>query len=152
MHFVEYCNRSVRIYLNFAHIPFDVPVRYHVHLYPVNSQRPSSNQCGSDLTGGHHDPTGRKTLYGARYSSMCSSDRNNCERGDLSGKFGKIGNGTATYWDDKLSLTGIYGILYRSIVIHDTNGSRYICATIEPYTDAESRGRIITAAARFYGP
>ena len=54
--------------------------------------------------------------------------------GDLSNKFGKLPTSISpgTYRDGNLALSGKYGISGRSIVIHDTTGARWVCATIKP--------------------
>ena len=57
----------------------------------------------------------------------------NCEIGDLSGKFERFPQSdllTRQYSDRFLSLYGVNSIIGRSIVIHFVNGSRLVCANI----------------------
>ena len=150
--FMELENGTIKIRTSFTSLPFSFPLPYHVHRYPVDYRYDPVERCGGSYTGGHYDPTGRTEAAMDRYSEYCNpSNRTGCEIGDLSGKFGRLTNGTNTFWDDNLSLNGRYGILYRSIVIHRVEGSstpRYVCATIEPLTNIAST---ITARAAFYG-
>ena len=150
--FIQLDNGTVEIRTNFASLPFDFPLPYHVHVYPVDYRYDPTVRCGGSYTGGHFDPTGNNAAAMGMYSDYCSqSNRSACEQGDLSGKFGRLENGTNTFWDDNLSLNGRNGILYRSVVVHRVDGSstpRYACATIEPTTNLAST---ITAKAAFYG-
>ena len=147
--FTELENGKVEIRTNFSDLPFDDDLPYHVHVYPVDYRYDPTMRCGSSYTGGHFDPTDRKGAAGGRYSEFCNpSNRTACEFGDLSGIYGRLTNGTFTYEDSDLSLNGIQGILYRSVVIHMADGARYVCATIEPTTGLDST---ITARASFYG-
>ena len=141
---------SVQIRTMFSNLPFSYALPYHVHEYPVDYRLLPTTRCGS--TGGHHDPTGRLAAFGGLYSQYCNqNNRSACEEGDLSGKFGRLVNGSFMYTDDNLSTNGRYGILYRSVVIHRVDGNsapRYVCASIEPTT---SLSESITAKASFYG-
>ena len=134
---------------NFSDLPFDETLPYHVHVYPVDYRYDPTMRCGPTYTGGHFDPTNRLGAARGRYSEYCSpSNITACEYGDLSGRYGRLTNGTTDYEDSDLNLNGIDGILYRSVVIHMANGARYVCATIEPTTSLDST---ITARAAFYG-
>lgn len=103
---------------------------WHVHEYPFTSAL--SSPCSSSNVGGHYDPLGANN--GISYN--CASDMSLCEIGDLSGKFGPLNSTTTTLslTDNSLSLYGQYSIIGRSVVIHRSDGSRYVCANI-PYPD-----------------
>ena len=150
--FTQLDNGTIEIRTNFMSLPLSSAFPYHVHNYPVDYRYDPTERCGAAYTGAHFDPTGRVVGSMGRYSEYCSqSNRTGCEEGDLSGKFGRLTNGTNTFWDDNLSISGRNGILYRSIVIHRVVGMttpRYACATIEPTTSLAST---ITARAAFYG-
>ena len=63
--------------------------KWHVHQFPTSaSGGMDSTGCGGSVTGGHYDPT-----FKVGYSSCSGSD---CEVGDLSGKFGRLGIGAST--------------------------------------------------------
>ena len=87
-------------------------------MYPV----PGSGDCMG--TGGHFDPAG------ADYAG--SEAPPPYEYGDLSGKWGKLTQGTTLSFlsDATLPLSGSMSVLGRSIVIHKADGSRWACATI----------------------
>ena len=99
---------------------------WHVHEYPFTSAL--SSPCSSSNVGGHYDPLGANN--GISYN--CASDMSLCEIGDLSGKFGPLNSTTTTLslTDNTLSLYGQYSIIGRSVVIHRSDGSRYVCANI----------------------
>ena len=90
--------------------------------------------------GGHYDPLG--AAQAENYASICNPRMpQNCEIGDLSGKFGNFQSAetvAATYTDQYLSLSGVYSIVGRSIVIHFQNGSRFVCANIADYNTTSS--------------
>ena len=68
--------------------------------------------------------------------------------GDLSGKFGNLINASSInkqFIDVQLDLFGRHGILNRALVIHRTNGSRWICANIVP----DSSSKQLSATANF---
>ncbi|KAI9593831.1 superoxide dismutase [Syncephalis fuscata] len=109
-------------------IPVVGEYAYHVHEKPV----PADGNCTA--TGGHFDPYGKK---GAKCTKQTLND---CELGDLSGKFGKVKFGSTqkndykwvTYVDPTITLDkGENGILGRSIVVHNPSGDRIACANIE---------------------
>ena len=107
------------------------PLPWHVHEFPF----PHSGKvtpCGAEITGGHFDPLGAS--QNPDYSTDCSMQTpQNCEVGDLSGKFGAFPSTdplTARYSDQFLSLYGVNSIIGRSVVIHFANNSRLVCANI----------------------
>lgn len=101
---------------------------WHVHQYPFILSSPSL--CAASNAGSHYDPLGASSA--SNYTELCVSDPSLCEVGDLSGKFGGLSgqSSLATYTDSTLSLSGIYSIIGRSVVIHRQNGSRFVCANI----------------------
>ena len=107
------------------------PFPWHVHEYPFPHDGVVT-PCGAGITGGHFDPLG--AFENPNYSTDCSMQTlQDCEVGDLSGKFGKFTNSDPfidQYSDPYLSLYGVNSIVGRSIVIHFTNGSRLVCANI----------------------
>ena len=104
---------------------------WHVHDFPVDYTTDPSGRCGA--TGGHYDPSNRLGMS-SNYSADCTiSTPLGCEAGDLSGKFGDLvtsENASYVSTDDELQLQGRYGIIGRSIVIHNPDGSRLACGNI----------------------
>jgi len=102
---------------------------WHVHSFPFTTQR---DPCSNASVGGHFDPFMTRSI--ANYSMLCQRNCSLCEVGDLSGKFGQF-NASASvsgiYTDSYLSLYGVHSILGRSVVIHRSNGDRWVCANIE---------------------
>ncbi|KAF0037645.1 hypothetical protein F2P81_010519 [Scophthalmus maximus] len=99
---------------------------YHVHLFPLPSVRsPPPSQCSNDNVGGHWNPFEINTKD-PTYPKVPGSTHDKYETGDLSAKH--------------MSLAG------RSVVIHQTNGARYVCASIS------YPGEVIVARARFQSP
>eukprot|EP00298_Acanthocystis_sp_HF-20_P008571 c17759_g1_i1.p1 GENE.c17759_g1_i1~~c17759_g1_i1.p1 ORF type:complete len:645 (+),score=179.95 c17759_g1_i1:81-2015(+) len=94
---------------------------YHVHQYP--NTVPAS-------TGGHFDPFFLEFVQ----NYACTSDNfGKCGLGDLSGKFGRLAATAAgTYSDYSLPLFGLNSIIYRPVVIHFSNSSRWLTAQILP--------------------
>ena len=107
------------------------PFPWHVHEYPFPHDG-TVTPCGGEITGGHFDPLG--AAENANYDTDCSTESpQNCEIGDLSGKFGGFPQTdplSLQYSDSFLSLYGVNSIIGRSIVIHFANGSRLVCANI----------------------
>ena len=104
---------------------------WHIHNYPFTTQQ--HRPCSAASVGGHFDPfmANSGTLD---YSTMCLSNRSLCEVGDLSGKFGKFNASSSVagnFTDDSLLLYGVHSIVGRSVVIHRSNGDRWVCANIE---------------------
>ena len=82
------------------------------------------------MTGGHYDPLGVGDAPG--YRDDCAADPARCEVGDLSGRHGRLtaSPSPAQFTDPALSLFGVFSVVGRSIVIHDENGTRLLCANI----------------------
>ena len=101
---------------------------YHVHVYPVGPADVGfPGRCGGVYTGGHWNP------LNANYTAQTPSTSDQFEVGDLSGKFGSLAGRTSideTYWDPNVPLFGSFGIIGRSIVIHESDGTRWYCANI----------------------
>ena len=121
------------------------PFPWHVHEYPFPHDG-TVTPCGVEITGGHFDPL--EAAENSNYTTDCSSQTpQNCEIGDLSGKFGAFPQAdplTARYSDSFLSLYGVNSITGRSIVIHFVNGSRLVCANIGyPSTSVSSDGGLL---------
>ena len=70
----------------------------------------------------------------------------------MSGKYGTIGDhdklSVNAYKDYNLPLFGLKSILYRSLVIHFKNGSRWVCTNIQP----KNATFHFKAQANFVGP
>ena len=111
----------------------------HLFPFPTSSHAP----CSAGSVGGHYNPTGADTS--GNYSTRCSpSSPENCEQGDLGGKFGPLNTTTAMmeHTDAFLSLYGPRSIVGRSIVIHSEDGSRFVCANIG-YPEADDSSAVI---------
>ena len=107
---------------------------WHIHNYPFTIQR--DDPCSAASVGGHFDPFMARSI--SNYSTRCSNNHSLCEVGDLSGKFGRFNASasvTVTLTDNNLSLYGVYSIMGRSVVIHRSNGARWVCANIEYPSD-----------------
>eukprot|EP00118_Oscarella_pearsei_P002760 m.11490 g.11490 ORF g.11490 m.11490 type:complete len:745 (+) comp23428_c0_seq1:1429-3663(+) len=111
---------------------------YHIHVYPVQN-----GDCMT--TGGHMNPFGIKGTPQNGSADMY-------EVGDLSGIFGKFsGKNHVVFqkFSSNLKLTGRFGVLGRSIVIHsDKDGSRWQCANIVPMAPGTKK---LTSLAKFVG-
>lgn len=99
------------------------PFSFHVHKAPV----PADGNCSGTLS--HLDP------YGRGDDPPCDSNhKNSCEVGDLSGKYGKIPNGTHHYettFVDQYVSTNQNNVAYfgnLSITFHYANKTRFACA------------------------
>ena len=105
---------------------------WHVHEYPFPQDGGTVYPCGNDIVGGHYDPLG--AFNNPAYNTICNQQTpQNCEIGDISGKFGNFPSMetvTQQLTDDNLNLYGVYSIIGRSIVIHFENGTRFVCANI----------------------
>ena len=100
---------------------------WHIHNYPFTTQQ--RDPCSAASVGGHFDPFMASNR--PNYSAICSSNRSLCEVGDLSGKFEDLPWSNTFQVDDNLPLYGVYSIVGRSVVIHRSNGDRWVCANIE---------------------
>ena len=108
---------------------------WHVHNYPVDFTIDPAGRCAG--AGGHYDPSNRFGVAEPNYTTVCNlATPLQCEAGDLSGKFGCLVTSTAagvvsyTSNDNELQLQGRYGIIGRSVVIHNPDGSRLACGNI----------------------
>lgn len=155
--------RGIRGYFGFRQAsPFDVTELrlnltnlqsrvgpYHVHKFPVPSVRsPLSSICSNDNVGGHWNPFGINTSDPS-YPRNPGSTHDNYEMGDLSSKHGSLagmGEANMVFTDFNLPLFGLNSIVGRSVVIHKTDGARYVCASIG------YPGEVIVARARFQSP
>ncbi|XP_002734284.1 uncharacterized protein LOC100377119, partial [Saccoglossus kowalevskii] len=115
---------------------------YHVHEFPVPHRKTTDDSlCNSYSVGGHWNP------YNV-VDSPATGTNDQYEIGDLSGKYGTI-SGTSfsgSYIDFNLPLFGQNSIIGRSIVIHKSDGSRWVCANINYPTST------LTAIAVFNAP
>ncbi|XP_077462293.1 uncharacterized protein cusr [Stigmatopora argus] len=122
---------------------------YHVHNFPVPSGRTSSsNLCSNDNVGGHWNPFGIDTSA-PTYPTGPGATHDMYEVGDLSSKHKSLTSkniANMTFHDFNLPLFGRNSIVGRSVVIHLTDGARYVCASIG------YPGEVIVARARFTSP
>lgn len=122
---------------------------YHVHNFPVPSVRlPLSSLCSNDNVGGHWNPFGINTSDPS-YPKVPGSTHDRYEIGDLSAKHMPLtgkNNSNMVFTDFNLPLFGQNSIVGRSVVIHQNNGSRYICASIS------YPGEVVVARATFRSP
>ncbi|XP_034454481.1 uncharacterized protein cusr isoform X2 [Hippoglossus hippoglossus] len=117
---------------------------YHVHLFPV----PSPRLCSNDNVGGHWNPFKVKTSD-PTYPKVPGSTHDKYEIGDLSAKHMSLAGkneANMVFTDFNLPLFGQNSIVGRSVVIHQTDGARYVCASIS------YPGAVTIARARFQGP
>ncbi|KAK2767808.1 hypothetical protein FQN54_003967 [Arachnomyces sp. PD_36] len=103
------------------------PFSYHIHVAPV----PMDGDCAG--TEGHLDP------YGRTDEPPCDPETpNNCEVGDLSGKWGTVEGASFrdVYLDPYVSLEPDTPAFAGngSITIHDVDGNRITCATLVQLT------------------
>ena len=101
---------------------------YHVHETPVGPGDSGSERCLGEFTGGHWNPLG--VVYDDDNPQITSDQ---FEIGDLSRKFGSLAELDSineTFSDPNIPLSGVNGIIGRSIVIHYPNGSRWLCSDI----------------------
>lgn len=155
--------RGIKGYFNFRQAsPFDVTEfrvnltnlqssvgPYHVHSFPVPSLRsPLSSMCSNDNVGGHWNPFGINTSD-PTYPKVPGSTHDRYEIGDLSAKHMSLSGkdkADGVFADFNLPLFGHNSIVGRSLVIHKTDGARYVCASIS------YPGEVIVARARFQSP
>jgi Cu/Zn superoxide dismutase len=97
---------------------------YHVHILPVAPGE------GLAATLGHWNP-----LDSPNMGDACNpqDDAEDCEAGDLSGKHGALAGPAActTYDDYGIALSGVRSVVGRSIVVHNSEGTRVAGATLE---------------------
>ncbi len=122
--------------------------QYHVHVTPINSSVTSGQECSQTSVGGHFNPRG---VVGTCNSSNPST----CEVGDLSGKHGDfslLATVATSYSDSTIVLSGVETIVGRSIVIHKSDGSRWVCANIKWKDPAVAPTAVPTAAPTTAAP
>ena len=103
---------------------------YGVFERPVDARNPPATRCSAQAVGDRYNPAGKPP---------CTySNRVDCALGDLTGKFGFFPQSrvASQFFDNNLPLGGTNSIVGRSIVLSDSDGARWICATIAPMTDA----------------
>ncbi|TNN57529.1 Cell surface Cu-only superoxide dismutase 5 [Liparis tanakae] len=122
---------------------------FHVHNFPLPSVRsPSSSRCSNDNVGGHWNPFAVNTSSPA-YPKVPGSTHDMYEIGDLSSKHMSLANRSEVdmmFMDYSLPLFGPNSIVGRSVVIHQTDGARYACASIG------YPGEVVVARATFQSP
>lgn len=155
--------RGIKGYVSFAQAsPFDVTEvtvslsnlqgrvgPYHVHKFPVPSLRsPIISMCANNNLGGHWNPFGIN-VSDPSYPKGPGSTHDKYEIGDLSGKHMSLAGKNDSHMvfkDFNLPLFGPNSIVGRSVVIHQTDGSRYVCASIS------YPGEVVVARATFRSP
>ncbi|KAK9539887.1 hypothetical protein VZT92_002373 [Zoarces viviparus] len=155
--------REIKGYFNFRQAsPFDMTELrvnltnlqsrvgpYHVHNFPLPSVRsPSSSRCSNDNVGGHWNPFSVNTSN-PTYPNGPGSTHDMYEIGDLSNKHMSLAGKNETdvmFTDFNLPLFGPNSIVGRSVVIHQTDGARYVCASIS------YPGEVIVGRATFQSP
>lgn len=122
---------------------------YHVHLFPTQQMMsPPEITCSNDNVGGHWNPFDVDTRPSV-YPPPPGSTHDQYEIGDLSSRHGSLSNVhdiQASFIDWNLPLYGQNSIVGRSVVLHQPNGSRFICSSIG------YPGEVITAKAFFQSP
>lgn len=122
---------------------------YHVHGFPLPYVRtPSSSRCTNDNVAGHWNPFNLNTSS-PTYPQGPGSTHDMYEIGDLSAKHMSLANRTEVgmmFTDYNLPLFGPNSIVGRSVVIHQTGGARYVCASIG------YPGEVTVAQATFQSP
>ncbi|KAJ1918660.1 Superoxide dismutase [Mycoemilia scoparia] len=107
---------------------------WHIHDNPVAA---GDQTCECNSVGGHFNPT--KIPEGTKCDPSCAVDT--CHMGDLAGVYGNITGGSYTgkfegkklnlYTPTKLAQAGT------SIVVHDCNGKKVCCGTINLVKDVK---------------
>ncbi|XP_041838085.1 uncharacterized protein cusr [Melanotaenia boesemani] len=118
---------------------------YHVHEYPVPAVR--SNLCSNDNVGGHWNPFAINKNDLA-YPKVPGSSHDKYEMGDLSAKHMSLADRNevnVSFTDFNLPLFGQNSIVGRSVVIHQPDGARFVCARIG------YPGEVMTGRAIFQG-
>lgn len=147
-------NRT-RVSTNFTGLPLQgsAGLNWHVHRFPVDLTLDPAQRCLNDYVGGHYDPLAVRS--NPSYTTDCNpQNRTACEVGDLTGKFGQLKNGYFNNSTDDtglLDLGGRRGIVGRSIVVHDSTGANFVCATIRSMREIQG-GEVITLASTFVSP
>jgi Cu/Zn superoxide dismutase len=119
----------------------------HVHEYPV--PKDGDSPCSPGNVGGHFNPFG-VDVNTSPANGAGSDDQ--YEVGDLSGRYGSPCDGKnnvdMTDMDTNVPLRGPLSIVGRSIVIHKTDASRWLCGTIVEDTSV-TKGEMYMAKAAF---
>ncbi|XP_070684387.1 uncharacterized protein cusr [Pempheris klunzingeri] len=122
---------------------------YHVHHFPLPSVRsPPQTRCSNDNVGGHWNPFGVNT-NDPTYPNGPGSTHDRYEIGDLGAKHMSLAGKNEVdmmFVDFNLPLFGQNSIVGRSVVIHEPDGARFVCASIS-YPD-----EVVVARARFQSP
>ncbi|XP_053085248.1 uncharacterized protein cusr [Pangasianodon hypophthalmus] len=122
---------------------------YHIHLFPTPQMRsPPESTCSNDNVGGHWNPFDVNTQPSV-YPPPPGSTHDRYETGDLSSRHGLLSNADdiqASFTDWNLPLFGQNSIVGRSVVLHQPDGTRFICSSIG------YPGEVITARAIFQSP
>lgn len=155
--------RGIKGYLSFHQAsPFDVTElrvnltnlqnrvgSYHVHHFPMPSVRsPPQSLCTNDNVGGHWNPFGLNR-QAPTYPKVPGSTHDKYEIGDLSTRHISLKDRNEidmVFTDFNLPLFGQNSIVGRSVVIHQPDGTRFVCASIG------YPGEIVVAKARFQSP
>ncbi len=121
---------------------------WHVHDCPINFALLEEFPCSTSSVGGHFDPDDRRS--NENYTTDCMPETSEeCELGDLSGRFGRLLPNVSTYrYDFGRSSFNLYDrntFVGRSVVIHRTDGFRWACANI----GYDAHNRLDTYVARF---
>ncbi|KAJ1979456.1 hypothetical protein H4R34_002822 [Dimargaris verticillata] len=111
--------------------------KVHIHRNVVSSLSNSRWDC--EQADGHFDPLNIKAAGELTYQCDPLRPKETCELGDISGKFGDV---VATKYgsyirlidtpDPHLTLVGEFGVLQRSVVVHNKDGQRVACGNIAP--------------------
>ncbi|CAB1344471.1 unnamed protein product [Coregonus sp. 'balchen'] len=106
---------------------------YHIHHFPTPPMRsPPQTTCSNDNVGDHWNPFGIDTKD-PTYPSGPGSTHDRYEVGDLSARHGSLKGKAemdADFTDFNLPLFGQNSIVGRSVVIHQPDGARFLCAYI----------------------
>lgn len=139
---------------NFTGLPIDgaTGLNWHVHRFPVDLTLSPLYRCLNDYVGGHYDPFNANN-GSSSYAAQCAMDPLNCEVGDLAGKFGRLQNDFSENVDNTslLDLGGRRGIVGRSVVIHESAGPNFACASIRSQREIQG-AEVVTLSATFISP
>lgn len=152
--FIAVGENSTNVTANFSGLPPSPSggLNWHVHRFPTDLTLAPTSRCLNDNVGGHYDPFGVRS--NPNYTTDCNTTaQSECEVGDLTGKFGQLRNGFASYTDNTglLNLGGRLGIVGRSIVVHGPDGANFVCATIRSQSEVEGAD-VVTLSATFIAP
>ena len=139
----------VQISVNLDHLDLKAG-GYHIHEWPVPQKVLQGEAvCSNKNVAGHFNPL---QVSSSLYPTPAMTTPDKYEVGDISGKFGLMSSMNSyvkNMTDPNMQLFGKNTIIGRSLVIHkDSDGSRWICASIWPSDDIP----MTTAYARFTYP